>query len=142
LLGRPALPLNPANGVEGPPLVAQIDEEVCIGCAKCLPPCPVDAIVGAHHQMHTVVLALCTGCELCVAPCPVDCISMAPRSALADVARVPDRPQAARRPGRPGLRGACGRSGTRGTSEPPAARGNRERLGPPYARIAAPVRER
>src|ERR1700745_1890756 len=39
------LPLNPANGVEGPPLVAQIDEEVCIGCAKCLPPCPVDAIV-------------------------------------------------------------------------------------------------
>src|SRR5690348_216465 len=47
LLGREALPLNPENGVEGPPLVAVIDEEVCIGCAKCLPPCPVDAIVGA-----------------------------------------------------------------------------------------------
>src|SRR5947207_2906266 len=58
LLGRPALPLNPANGVEGPPLVAQIDEEVCIGCAKCLPPCPVDASVGAHHPMHTVGAAL------------------------------------------------------------------------------------
>jgi Na+-translocating ferredoxin:NAD+ oxidoreductase subunit B len=82
LLGTPALPLNPANGSEGPPLIAQIDEEACIGCAKCLPPCPVDAIIGARRQMHTVVLALCTGCELCVALCPVDCISMVPRAAL------------------------------------------------------------
>jgi len=82
LLGRAVLPLNPANGAEGPTLIAQIDEEACIGCAKCLPPCPVDAIIGAHRQMHTVVLALCTGCELCVAPCPVDCITMAPRAAL------------------------------------------------------------
>jgi H+/Na+-translocating ferredoxin:NAD+ oxidoreductase subunit B len=80
LLGRPRLPLNPANGVEGPPLVAQIDEAACIGCAKCLPPCPVDAIIGARRQMHTVVLALCTGCELCIAPCPVDCIALVPRA--------------------------------------------------------------
>jgi len=82
LLARPALPLNPVYGVEGPPLVAQIDEQVCIGCARCLPPCPVDAIVGAHKYMHTVVVSLCTGCELCVAPCPVDCIVMVPRAAL------------------------------------------------------------
>lgn len=81
-LGRPLLPLNPANGVEGPLLVAQIDEEACIGCARCLPPCPVDAILGAQQQMHTVLLALCTGCELCVAPCPVDCIAMVPRASL------------------------------------------------------------
>jgi len=89
LLARPALPLNPANGREGPPLIAQIDEEACIGCAKCLPPCPVDAIIGARRQMHTVVLALCTGCELCVAPCPVDCISMVPRSAVPHAPREP-----------------------------------------------------
>jgi electron transport complex protein RnfB len=89
LLGRPALPLNPANGAEEPPLVAQIDEEVCIGCARCLPPCPVDAIIGAHKYMHTVVLALCTGCELCIAPCPVDCITMVPRAKLADGAHAP-----------------------------------------------------
>ena len=44
LLDRPLLPLNPANGAEGPTLIAQIDEEACIGCAKCLPPCPVDCI--------------------------------------------------------------------------------------------------
>ena len=82
LLGRPELALNPANGVEGPPLVAQIDEDACIGCAKCLPPCPVDAIIGAQKHMHTVVLELCTGCELCIAPCPVDCIAMVPRASL------------------------------------------------------------
>ena len=82
LTGRPPLPLNPANGVEGSPLVAQIDEEACIGCAKCLPPCPVDAIIGAQKHMHTVILELCTGCELCVAPCPVDCIAMVPRATL------------------------------------------------------------
>jgi electron transport complex protein RnfB len=58
--------------------VAFIDEERCIGCTKCLPPCPVDAIAGAPRRMHTVIAELCTGCELCVAPCPVDCISMIP----------------------------------------------------------------
>jgi Na+-translocating ferredoxin:NAD+ oxidoreductase subunit B len=83
LLQRDPLPLNPANGLEGPQLVARIDEEACIGCAKCLPPCPVDAIVGAQRYMHTVLPALCTGCELCVAPCPVDCIVMEPRDGSA-----------------------------------------------------------
>src|SRR6201996_4097660 len=80
LLQRAPLPLNPNNGVEGPALVAVVDESRCIGCIKCLPPCPVDAIVGARKQTHTVVAVLCTGCELCVAPCPVDCITMAPRA--------------------------------------------------------------
>jgi Na+-translocating ferredoxin:NAD+ oxidoreductase subunit B len=89
LLRRDALPLNPANGAEGPPLVALIDEATCIGCAKCLPPCPVDAIIGARKQMHTVVVELCTGCELCIAPCPVDCISMVPRASLADAPAAP-----------------------------------------------------
>jgi Na+-translocating ferredoxin:NAD+ oxidoreductase subunit B len=89
LLARRELPLNPANGTEAPPLVAQIDEDACIGCARCLPPCPVDAILGASKHLHTVVLALCTGCELCVAPCPVDCIAMVPRASLA---AAPDAP--------------------------------------------------
>lgn len=69
--------------------MALIDEEACIGCAKCLPPCPVDAIVGAQKQMHTIVLELCTGCELCVAPCPVDCITMVPRAQLPDAPPAP-----------------------------------------------------
>jgi electron transport complex protein RnfB len=89
LLGSAPLPLNPANGVEGPTLVAQIDEDRCIGCAKCLPPCPVDAIVGARKRMHTVLVDVCTGCELCVAPCPVDCIVMLPRESLSRASADP-----------------------------------------------------
>jgi electron transport complex protein RnfB len=88
-LGRKVLPLNPANGSEGPALVAQIDEARCIGCVKCLAPCPVDAIIGAKQLTHTVVAELCTGCELCVAPCPVDCIVMIPRSALRFASAAP-----------------------------------------------------
>ncbi len=78
LLGREPLPLNPANGVESSPRIAWIDESRCIGCARCLPPCPVDAIVGAAKLMHTVLAEHCTGCELCLAPCPVDCIELRP----------------------------------------------------------------
>lgn len=78
LLGREPKPLNPANGVEAEPRVAWIDEARCIGCARCLPPCPVDAIVGAAKYLHTVIAERCTGCELCLAPCPVDCIEMRP----------------------------------------------------------------
>ncbi|MCQ8116059.1 RnfABCDGE type electron transport complex subunit B [Methylomonas rosea] len=76
LLNVPAKPLNPEFGVQRPLQIAVIDETACIGCTKCLPPCPTDAILGASKQMHTVIAALCTGCELCVAPCPVNCISM------------------------------------------------------------------
>jgi Na+-translocating ferredoxin:NAD+ oxidoreductase subunit B len=76
LLGREFQPLNPANGVQTPPRIAWIDELRCIGCARCLAPCPVDAIVGAPKFMHTVLVERCTGCELCIAPCPVDCIEM------------------------------------------------------------------
>jgi Na+-translocating ferredoxin:NAD+ oxidoreductase subunit B len=79
LMQRAVAPLNRDNGLEAAPTVAFIDEERCIGCTKCLPPCPVDAIVGAPRRMHTVIAEICTGCELCVAPCPVDCIIMMPR---------------------------------------------------------------
>lgn len=58
--------------------VALIDENTCIGCTLCIQACPVDAIVGAAKQMHTVIAKECTGCELCLAPCPVDCINMLP----------------------------------------------------------------
>jgi len=78
LLGRPVIPLNPQHGVERARPVAQIDERVCIGCTLCMQACPVDAIVGAAKQMHSVIADWCTGCDLCVAPCPVDCITMVP----------------------------------------------------------------
>ena len=55
-----------------------IREAECIGCTKCIQACPVDAILGAAKQMHTVITDECTGCDLCVEPCPVDCIDMLP----------------------------------------------------------------
>ncbi|SJN19873.1 RnfABCDGE type electron transport complex subunit B [Psychrobacter sp. JB385] len=55
---------------------AVIREDDCIGCTKCIPACPVDAIVGTGKHMHTIFTDLCTGCELCIAPCPVDCIDL------------------------------------------------------------------
>ncbi len=78
LLNRPYQSLNPAHGAIRPKMLALIDEATCIGCTLCIKACPVDAILGTHKQMHTVIMAECTGCELCVAPCPVDCISMQP----------------------------------------------------------------
>lgn len=63
-----------------PAPTAVVDEARCIGCARCLDACPVDAIVGAQGYMHTVVESWCIGCRLCVPPCPVDCIEIAPRS--------------------------------------------------------------
>lgn len=75
LLGRDAVPLaEPANDMTHN--VAVIDEALCIGCTHCRDACPVDAIVGAHQFMHTIIKDECTGCELCLPPCPVDCISM------------------------------------------------------------------
>jgi len=59
-------------------VVALIDEPRCIGCARCIDACPVDAIAGAPGLMHTVIAGYCTGCELCLPPCPVDCIDLVP----------------------------------------------------------------
>jgi Na+-translocating ferredoxin:NAD+ oxidoreductase subunit B len=59
-------------------LVAVVREPQCIGCTRCIDACPVDAIIGAQGQMHTVVEAWCIGCALCLPPCPVDCIDMVP----------------------------------------------------------------
>jgi len=76
LLGVKPKPLNKAHGIPKPKATAFIDESTCIGCTFCIQACPVDAIVGAAKQMHTVITAACTGCELCIAPCPMDCIHM------------------------------------------------------------------
>ena len=58
------------------PQRAVIRADECIACTKCLPVCPVDAIVGSAKQLHLVIEDECTGCRLCLAACPVDCIDM------------------------------------------------------------------
>lgn len=59
-------------------LTAVINETECIGCSRCIPVCPVDAIIGTHKFLHTVLLDECIGCKLCLDPCPVDCIELVP----------------------------------------------------------------
>ena len=73
LTGRTTLPLRDPWR---PPALAAIREADCIGCTLCIQACPVDAIVGASKQMHTVISAECNGCERCLPPCPVDCIEL------------------------------------------------------------------
>jgi len=74
LLDRDVVPLNPENGEVSKKTVVFIDEQTCIGCTLCIQACPLDAIVGAAKQMHTIISSECTGCDLCIPPCPVDCI--------------------------------------------------------------------
>ena len=76
ITGEAARDLNPDYGQEGPRTVAFIDEDWCIGCTLCIAACPVDAIIGTHKRMHTVLEKHCTGCELCLPVCPVDCIQL------------------------------------------------------------------
>ena len=87
LMGVEATSLDAAHGKEDIKKVAYIREDECIGCTKCIQACPVDAILGAAKQMHTVIVDECTGCDLCVEPCPVDCIDMLPLATSASAWR-------------------------------------------------------
>ncbi|WP_337997399.1 RnfABCDGE type electron transport complex subunit B [Oleispirillum naphthae] len=60
------------------PMVARIDETVCIGCTKCSRKCPTDAVIGAAKQIHGVIADACTGCGACVAACPAGGIRLEP----------------------------------------------------------------
>jgi len=75
LLDVEVKPLNAEHGTSKTlPTIVRIDEQVCIGCTLCIQACPIDAILGAAKQMHTIIESECTGCDLCIPPCPVDCI--------------------------------------------------------------------
>ncbi len=58
------------------PEFAVIDEDLCIGCTRCIKECSVDAIVGASKQMHTIITDACHGCAKCFKVCPTDAIKM------------------------------------------------------------------
>lgn len=93
LLNVQVIPLDESYGLTQARQVAFIREAECIGCAKCIPACPVDAILGAPKFMHTVIASECTGCDLCLDPCPVDCIDMiaVEESAASMLAPAPER---------------------------------------------------
>jgi len=108
LLGKDPIPL--ASDEEKPKALAVIEERECIGCTLCLQACPVDAILGAAKQMHTVIADECTGCELCLPPCPVECIHMVPVDEALSTWKWPfpaTPPDAAPAPGAPAQPGAA-----------------------------------
>lgn len=63
---------------EAGPTVAFINEDLCIGCMRCITECGTDAIVGAAKQMHTVVADVCHACGKCYKVCPTEAVEMRP----------------------------------------------------------------
>lgn len=65
------------SGVEDRgPRVAEVKEEICIGCTRCFKVCPTDAIMGAAQQIHVVFREACTACGKCVDACPTEALSL------------------------------------------------------------------
>ena len=74
-------PLSYGAKQGGPRRVAKVvDEDLCIGCLKCLKVCPTDAIIGAPNQIHGVLPPACSGCEACLDACPTATLQMVPES--------------------------------------------------------------
>ncbi len=67
------------SGVEDVvPRVADVREELCIGCTRCFKVCPTDAIMGAAQQIHSVFREACTACGKCEEICPTESIRLQP----------------------------------------------------------------
>ena len=58
------------------PEYAVIDEDLCIGCLRCIGECTSDAIVGSLKHVHTVITDQCHGCAKCFKICPTEAIHM------------------------------------------------------------------
>ncbi|MBI4809169.1 MAG: RnfABCDGE type electron transport complex subunit B [Nitrosomonadales bacterium] len=65
------------SGVEEKgPMIAEVKEEICIGCTRCFKVCPTDAIMGAAQQIHVVFREACTACGKCEEVCPTESIKL------------------------------------------------------------------
>lgn len=60
------------------PMLAEVKEEICIGCTRCFKVCPTDAIMGAAQQLHSVFREACTACGKCEEVCPTESIKLQP----------------------------------------------------------------
>lgn len=78
LAHRLGVSVDLSGHVDTGPLQAVINEDLCIGCLRCIGECSVDAIVGANKQIHTVIEEQCHGCAKCFEICPTEAITMRP----------------------------------------------------------------
>jgi electron transport complex protein RnfB len=60
------------------PSVAEVREELCIGCTRCYKVCPTDAVLGAAKHIHAVFSEACTACGSCVDVCPTEAVVLRP----------------------------------------------------------------
>lgn len=67
-----------SNMKETGPAIADVQEELCIGCTRCYKVCPTDAIMGSAKHIHSVFREACTACGKCVDTCPTEAILMRP----------------------------------------------------------------
>ncbi|MBI3480104.1 MAG: RnfABCDGE type electron transport complex subunit B [Nitrosomonadales bacterium] len=70
--------VNLAGVKESVPMIAEVKEEICIGCTRCYKVCPTDAIMGAAQQIHVVFREACTACGKCEEVCPTESIKLQP----------------------------------------------------------------
>ncbi|NTV94413.1 MAG: RnfABCDGE type electron transport complex subunit B [Thiobacillus sp.] len=70
--------VNLSGVQESVPSIAEVREELCIGCTRCYKVCPTDAILGSAKHIHAVFREACTACGKCVDACPTEAILMRP----------------------------------------------------------------
>ena len=75
--------------IEKEPIIASVDEDVCIGCGRCVEVCPYSARE-LRDGVAVVVEARCEGCGSCAAACPSAATTLlnASSSALTEAASV------------------------------------------------------
>jgi electron transport complex protein RnfB len=78
LAAKLGVEVNLADVKDTVPQIAEVQEELCIGCTKCYKACPTDAIMGAAKQIHAVFREACTACGKCVDVCPTEATRLIP----------------------------------------------------------------
>jgi len=59
-----------------PPVVAVLDEDLCIGCGNCVKVCGYNAIEMKENDIAKINIDNCDGCGLCVQICPNDALKL------------------------------------------------------------------
>lgn len=72
---RAAIPMSKGR-MEVEPIVAHVNEDLCIECGTCENICPYNAIKKGEKGKAEVTEVLCKGCGACVASCPARAITI------------------------------------------------------------------